>query len=169
MRQMAIERKGEPGLSYAIFKKRLDDEKFTGQQNTPLQLRLQLLESFMKKPSSKNDLTPKEQKEQDPHKDMWDFKPGSLTIVDLSCPFVDEADACVMFNICLALFIENRGGVGRIVALDEAHKVRYSPNYSVLILAVLTSPSSWDKPKELQSLPKVYCPSFVCKDIWLHE
>lgn len=159
---MAIESRKDSGIDYAEFKKRLDDQKFTSQQNIPLQLRLQLLESFMNS-KSKNALST------DQHKNVWDFKPGSLTIIDLSCPFVDEADACGMFNICLSLFIETRGNAGRIVALDEAHKVRYSLNYSVLILAVLTSPSSWDKPKELQSLPKVYCPSSACKDIWLHE
>ena len=55
---------------------------------------------------------------------VWSFQPGSLTIVDLSCPFVDESAACALFNICLALFLENRGDVGRVVVLDEAHKVR---------------------------------------------
>jgi len=55
--------------------------------------------------------------------DIWDFKAGSLTIVDLSCPFVDDGAACVLFNICLALFLKDRSGVGRVVALDEAHKV----------------------------------------------
>ncbi|KAF6236955.1 hypothetical protein HO173_004834 [Letharia columbiana] len=53
---------------------------------------------------------------------IWSFQPGSLTIVDLSCPFVDESAACAMFNICLALFLEDRQEAGRIVALDEAHK-----------------------------------------------
>lgn len=57
---------------------------------------------------------------------IWSFEPGTLTIVDLSCPFVDEGAACAMFNICLALFLEERQAAGRIVALDEAHKVRPS-------------------------------------------
>ena len=56
----------------------------------------------------------------------WSFPPGSLTIVDLSCPFVDDSAACALFTICLELFLENRGDVGRVVALDEAHKV-YQP------------------------------------------
>lgn len=30
--------------------------------------------------------------------------------------------ACSLFNICLSLFLEQDGGVGRVVALDEAHK-----------------------------------------------
>lgn len=55
--------------------------------------------------------------------DIWSFEAGTLTIVDLSCPFIDESAACAMFDICLALFLEERAGVGRIIALDEAHKV----------------------------------------------
>lgn len=55
--------------------------------------------------------------------EIWSFEAGTLTIVDLSCPFVDESAACALFDICLALFLEERGNVGRIIALDEAHKV----------------------------------------------
>ena len=36
---------------------------------------------------------------------------------------MDDGAACALFNICLALFLENRGDVGRVVVLDEAHKV----------------------------------------------
>ena len=56
----------------------------------------------------------------------WNFEPGILTIVDLSCSFVDDNAACALFNICLELFLESRGSVGRIVVLDKAHKVRFS-------------------------------------------
>ncbi|KAI4229236.1 MAG: hypothetical protein LQ349_006415 [Xanthoria aureola] len=55
-------------------------------------------------------------------KRAWDFEPGTLTIVDLSCPFVDENSACALFSICLDLFLESRNNASRIVALDEAHK-----------------------------------------------
>lgn len=30
--------------------------------------------------------------------------------------------ACLLFNICLSLFLEQKSDVGRVVALDEAHK-----------------------------------------------
>ena len=33
---------------------------------------------------------------------------GTLTIVDLSCPFVNENDACSLFTMCLSLFMENQ-------------------------------------------------------------
>lgn len=32
--------------------------------------------------------------------------------------------ACALFNMCLSLFLEQKTNVGRVVALDEAHKVR---------------------------------------------
>ena len=150
LRQFALERRDEPGLNYAAFRQRLRYESFNEAQFALLQTRLQLLESFMIVPSTpgaafiaENPKMKNEDKaslaekkkyqaayEQNKaamakgKKNIWDFKEGTLTIVDLSCPFVDESAACALFNICIALFLEERGDVGRIVALDEAHKVR---------------------------------------------
>ena len=134
------------GLNYKEFKERLSNEKFNDGQIAMLATRLQLLESFMVEPLAQvNDAKPiknagtkkaQAQRAEWQNKEdarerakiakggIWSFKPGSLTIVDLSCPFVDESAACVMFNICLALFLEDREKAGHIVALDEAHKVR---------------------------------------------
>lgn len=148
---MAVESKGAPGLNYTAFKRRLDLEGFSGKQCGPLKLRLDLLESFMELPTTPGitsaapaapnfpepamgtkDWTKWHRKQKNQRlagsassvkDDIWAFAPGSLTIVDLSCPFVDDGAACALFDICLALFLENRGDVGRIVALDEAHKV----------------------------------------------
>ena len=47
---------------------------------------------------------------------------GELTIVDLSCPCITAEMACSLFRICLDLFMEQKADIGRIVALDEAHK-----------------------------------------------
>ncbi|KAA6409421.1 MAG: hypothetical protein FRX48_06974 [Lasallia pustulata] len=147
LRQMAVEAQGAPGLNYAAFKTRLEVEGFSYNQNGPLKLRLDLLESFteipgtpgatyVRPPKPRFPDTKKGRKaereweaEQEQKRvaelrkpDIWSFEPGSLTIVDLSCPFVDDSSACALFNISLALFLENRGDIGRIVALDEAHK-----------------------------------------------
>lgn len=43
-------------------------------------------------------------------------------MVDLSCPCVTAELACSLFNICLSLFLEQKSPVGRVVAMDEAHK-----------------------------------------------
>jgi len=47
-----------------------------------------------------------------------------LTIVDLSCPFVDSGSACVLFNICIGQFLSatKAEAVGKVIAVDEAHK-----------------------------------------------
>ncbi|MCJ1473496.1 hypothetical protein MMC13_002147 [Lambiella insularis] len=162
LREMAIESKGAPGLNYDLFRRKLAGEGFSRDQNGPLKLRLELLESFMENRRIPVPLYTPPQKpmfaetakgrkaeraweaEQERHKannarmrteedkiwreaeaskaNTWSFAPGSLTIVDLSCPFVDENAACALFTICLELFLETRGNVGRVIALDEAHK-----------------------------------------------
>lgn len=58
------------------------------------------------------------------------MEPGTVTIVDLSDPFVDAGTACNLFDICLSVILKrHREAVnnniispGLIVALDEAHK-----------------------------------------------
>lgn len=47
---------------------------------------------------------------------------GELIIVDLSCPCITPSMACSLFNICLAIFLEQKSKIGRVIALDEAHK-----------------------------------------------
>ena len=127
-----------------------------------IQMRLGLLESFMYEPdlqvgtlsraprfedSMKGKAAAKKWEEVEDSKrraalgkvTTWSFEPGTLTIVDLSCPFVDESAACAMFNIVMALFLEERNQAGRIIALDEAHKVRcflVSKHMTLLIVAV---------------------------------
>ena len=108
-------------------------------------MRLGLLESFMYEPETQGRISSKSPKFEDSRKGkaaakkweegedskrraalgkatIWSFESGTLTIVDLSCPFVDENAACALFNIAMALFLEERGTAGRIIALDEAHK-----------------------------------------------
>jgi hypothetical protein len=55
---------------------------------------------------------------------------GTLTIFDLSDPFVDASTACVCFDICLGIILKrhkeavtaNKISPGLIITLDEAHK-----------------------------------------------
>ena len=140
---------GAPGLDFKQFKRRIAIEPLNDAQQAMLQTRLELLEGFVtcaetpdllltsheKKPNYGNTKRDKEAERnwyanQDAKaraamskSDIWSFHPGSLTIIDLSCPFVDESAACALFSICLTLFMEGRTKSGRIVALDEAHKV----------------------------------------------
>lgn len=144
---MALESRGTKGLDYRSFRQRLDCEMLTGHQSGPLKLRLELLESFLEDSAKagvqsfikENEayllhLNKKERQKRQAEQAAaaeararaWKFEPGTLTIIDLSCQFVDESTACMLFSICLDIFLEDRDSAGRIVALDEAHKVNLS-------------------------------------------
>ena len=99
-------------FDYIDFSSRLSELDLIPGQRRMLDQRLELLESFL-------DL------------DAWDggcfdgMETGQqLTIVDLSCPFVDASAACVLFNICIGLFLSATkvDAVGKVIAVDEAHK-----------------------------------------------
>lgn len=96
------------GFDYARFKRRLLESKLSKAQKGPLEQRLELLESFL----VLNDSTP-----------SWHFESASATIIDLSCPFVDANMACMLFNIGLTLYLESGLNTGKVLAVDEAHKV----------------------------------------------
>ncbi|KAF3906730.1 hypothetical protein AA313_de0201735 [Arthrobotrys entomopaga] len=96
------------GFNYEKFKEILATQQFSGQQWQPLDLRLELLESFIGSESNR---------------DPFDAASGTITIVDLTCPFVDAETACLLFSICVDLFCAAQGSAsGKILALDEAHK-----------------------------------------------
>ncbi|KAK7715199.1 hypothetical protein SLS64_003897 [Diaporthe eres] len=113
-------------FDYRAFKAMLANEDLTDSQKVPLTQRLETLESFMA--PTQDSATKKKKKtagaaEAKPAGNEWLPHPGQLTIVDLSCPCVTPEGACALFNICLSLFLEQDSRrVGRIVALDEAHK-----------------------------------------------
>jgi hypothetical protein len=143
LRQMALENHGATTFNYDEFRKRIFTEAFTGQQSGPLELRLDLLESFMegqlvdaakclgidsktfygeftKHPKTK--LIKKIKPSNGP--EALAGSPGRLTIIDLTDPVIDSESACVLFDICLAIFME-KTACGKVVALDEAHNVRF--------------------------------------------
>ena len=127
---MAMKNHDVAGLDYQAFRDTVLQEKFNEAQRTMLYARLQLLESFMYPRPGVKWLNEDDAKERlkIAKAGTLSFQPGSLTIIDLSCPFVDESAACTMLNICLAIFLEDRKETSRIVALDEAHKVRNMPS-----------------------------------------
>ena len=139
LRAMAMNDDDTHRINFAEFEERITAVAPNDNQRTMLNSRIKLLRSFFLKPKTSNTQKGK-MKVQGKQEDIdqaaiddylkgkaddtiWDFKPGELTIVDLSCPFVEEGAACALFNICLELFLERREEIGRLVALDEAHKV----------------------------------------------
>ncbi|KAF2760277.1 hypothetical protein EJ05DRAFT_508831 [Pseudovirgaria hyperparasitica] len=101
-------------LRYQKFKRDLAALDLSDTQRGPLDLRVSLLEDYMKLNPPKNS--------GGPYLPLFTARPGELTIVDLSTPLLDQAAACSLFNICLELFLEADNGVAKIVGLDEAHK-----------------------------------------------
>ena len=117
---MAKANQGRTTFNYNEFKRKIEAEEFVRGQTRPLQMRLDVLESFFEPGTV---VTKGKKKPQKSISDIWQFEKGSLTIVDLSCPFVGPDDACALFNICVSLFLKDRAHAGRMIALDEAHKV----------------------------------------------
>ncbi|KAK3615530.1 hypothetical protein LTR56_026536 [Elasticomyces elasticus] len=112
LRRMAIDAKGG-AFDYSHFKTVLEAQNLTKDQLGPLNLRLELLESFL-------DFS--RVKERQGLESVFNLDPGRLTIVDLTDPFMDPGTGCILFDICLSLTEEHRPICGLVVALDEAHK-----------------------------------------------
>ncbi|PTB43534.1 hypothetical protein M441DRAFT_135575 [Trichoderma asperellum CBS 433.97] len=122
LRDLRIEQQdNNTTFNYRKFKDRLLNEDLAAGQLAPLQQRLDTLESFMVKEQVANSSNKSAKRNMGKGID-WEPKAGQLTIIDLSCPCVTEETACSLFNICLDLFLEQNPDVGRVVALDEAHK-----------------------------------------------
>jgi DNA helicase HerA-like ATPase len=130
-------------FDYSDFIARLDKAGFTDQQSVPLNMRLDLLESYVDvKPRPLMRMDPKTKKlapfdqfknvpytpripEGEP--DHLAGVSGELTIIDLTDPVVEPDAACVLFDVCLSIFM-SRTKCAKIVALDEAHNYMTTSN-----------------------------------------
>lgn len=106
LREMAMESGGQ--FDYADFRKRLANLRLDRQQTPFLAQRLDLLDSYL-------DLTGQKTNDY--------FVDGGVTILDLSCPFVDQSTACVLFRIAIDLFFYAHPSRAKMIVADEAHKV----------------------------------------------
>jgi len=107
LRDMAS--KSSKAFDYLEFKRQLANAKLDRKQVDFLTQRLDLLESFLDLQGSSPGPT---------------FEAGTITIMDLSCPFVDVNTACVLFKIGMGMYLESSATTGKLIAVDEAHKVR---------------------------------------------
>lgn len=91
---------------------RLDEFKlgFNQSQLAGLDQRMALLQSFMEKEAGGTQRYPR-------------FAAGQLTIVDLSDPFIDPPSACALFEIITRLFVRAEVDTGKVLVVDEGHKV----------------------------------------------
>lgn len=108
---------GNEKFNYKRFKKALAEKssEFTAQQQAPLNLRIQLLESILLECQKENIGASGSIKQH--------FKAGVITIVDLTDPFLNAASASGLFDISLSLYLETEIRTGKLLVLDEAHKV----------------------------------------------
>ena len=105
------------------FREKLAQMNLTGQQLGPLGLRLQLIESLLLRAGMHDTNLATFQQ-------AWSFTAGSVTIIDLSDPFVSANDACALFSCCVKIFMNGWKTNPRLIALDEAHKASRLPGQS---------------------------------------
>ncbi|KAE8394877.1 hypothetical protein BDV23DRAFT_169255 [Aspergillus alliaceus] len=106
LRDMAIESNGG-AFDYLGFRRRLDTLRLDRTQTPFLYQRLDLLDSYL-------DLKGE-------HNDDY-FIDGGVTILDLSCPFMNQSTACILFRIAIDLFLHAHPSRGKMIVADEAHK-----------------------------------------------
>lgn len=109
LREMAMESGGY--FDYSDFRDRLNKLKLDRSQTPFLYQRLDLLDSYL-------DLAGTGTSDY--------FIDGGVTILDLSCPFVDQSTACILFRIAIDLFLYAHPSRGKMIVADEAHKVNSS-------------------------------------------
>ncbi|EED22283.1 conserved hypothetical protein [Talaromyces stipitatus ATCC 10500] len=107
LREMALTNKGQ--FKYFEFRQRLKDLRLDRSQTPFLEQRLDLLDSFL-------DLKGADKTNGDY------FVDGGVTILDLSCPFMDQDTACILFRIAIDLFLHAHPSRGKMIVADEAHK-----------------------------------------------
>ncbi|KAJ5949974.1 hypothetical protein N7454_001558 [Penicillium verhagenii] len=119
----------ETEFDYSNFKYRIGAAGLLLGQLEPLKQRLDCLESFMPRQQTVTGSKPTWKKNKDSEAtkrkslgSIWKPKASQLTIVDLSCPCISPDTACSLFNVCFGIFMEQDAQIGRIIALDEAHK-----------------------------------------------
>ncbi len=113
LRKMASKTAG--AFNYAEFRRQLDDAGLERKQEEFLNQRLDLLESFLDLDGSTTSPS---------------FAAGEVNIIDLSCPFMDASTACVLFKVGMGLYLESTPSIGKVIVLDEAHKVRIATRLS---------------------------------------
>jgi len=93
-------------------------------QTSMMNLRLELMKGFCSEPARQQAAKASRKGLQHPpipFENVFNSEPATLTIIDLSDPFVDASTVCVLFDICLNIK-ENCSGSGLAVGLDEAHE-----------------------------------------------
>jgi hypothetical protein len=119
--QQILRDMGNKPFDYPSFKAQIDLKKsteFRREQSMPLELRLQLLEAFLLECQPALTRCVPSVRSVKSH-----FKGGAITIIDLTDPFINASSASALFDIALSLYLETDIPSGKLLVLDEAHKV----------------------------------------------
>ncbi len=96
-------------FDFVHFKQLLNNTSFFSNQRRSLKMRLSLLKIFL----FVNDV-----------EESMKFESEKMIVIDMSCSFLDESIVCVLFDVCLELYLENtESHAENVIALDEAHKI----------------------------------------------
>ncbi|KIM21769.1 hypothetical protein M408DRAFT_29280 [Serendipita vermifera MAFF 305830] len=117
---------GSDDFTYRAFQKRLKNPEFNRSQGAMLQLRLELLDSFLK--GNGPDVTSF-------------FKPGRLVIIDISDPFIESTTAAMLFNICLGLFIEWKSSTGKLIGESLCSIIRQQRHLAARVIISTQEPT----------------------------
>lgn len=126
LRELSIKDGGAATVNFDALVAEVKAQKLEKGQSSPLELRLKLLKALMEKFNKEWLKGWKKRRPAQKGMDIWSFEPGTLTIIDLSDPWINGGAACALFDVCLHLFQGLGPKTGKIVALDEAHKVSFS-------------------------------------------
>ncbi|KAH7888248.1 hypothetical protein F5I97DRAFT_1926676 [Phlebopus sp. FC_14] len=120
---LSILRELGESFSYRRFMRRLEEKNFNPAQTAGLEQRLSLLQSFMEPVQPSNSGGTRTQHGGRATDRSARFAAGQITIMDLSDPFMDPSSACGLFEIVTRLFVRAEVGTGKVLVVDEAHKV----------------------------------------------
>jgi hypothetical protein len=114
--------------TYDAFLNKLEERKkdMNPAQKAGLKQRLELLQTFIRqttgsKPMRHSYTMTSQNAASD--KEETRFAPAMVTIIDLSDPFIDPPLAGAVFEICIRLFQRADVNTGKVLVVDEAHKV----------------------------------------------
>lgn len=123
LREMAFDPKSVQGFDYGKFCMKIEAENLDKAQKKHFEMRQGLLKSFMREGIMRHTGGKKILDHVPANASIFDVDPGCLTIVDLTDPMLDGGAACSLFDICMSNYLREPKDYGRVVALDEAHKV----------------------------------------------
>lgn len=140
--------------SYEVFIKELEVKKkdLNPAQLGSLKQRLDLLQTFTRKNKKS-------------YRSENRFKSGQITIIDLTDHFIDPAAACGLFEIVIRLFERADVGTGKVLVVDEAHKVCSHELVGYLSLTSCTN-SIFRRHKHPRGSQGHYYRSSVNNDTW---